>query len=351
MKKYFPALMFALLFCTAPAFAWNCPSGQHRVQAPPGTPKTAPFYDVVEGIAFICESDTPPTPPSSQKQDQSQTQSQNQTSNNTNTNNNSSKSTSSSASNSSSKSASNSSSTSSSGVSDSGNATNNSSGNSTSFVENQVRQTPPAYAPDAAFTTSPCIKGFSAGLSFPGGAGTGGFSKTDKGCDSRQTAVIFHALGNDTAAAKLLCSTDASKRAKLTIDDCLALVVPRPQTVVVPAPLPQPQPTVIIVPQPAPAPAVVAPVATAARLTDLGHFRVLRTTSSGTCPTVRVALGSRGIAILDKAVAFGEGEIILSGNVYTSGVAVNYLRKHTRAKISIKALDDQDGEVLVQIWQ
>lgn len=346
MKKFLPALI--LLFCSTPAFAWNCPQGQHRVQAPPGTPTTAPFYDVVEGIAFVCESDKPNDPKTPGQQ---QNQNQSQTSNNTNTN--SSNSQSSSNASASSKSASVSSSTSSSGVTNSGNssstANNNSSGNVTSFTENQARQTPMAYAPDAAFTTSPCVKGFSGGVSLPGMGGTGGFSKTDKGCDTRQTAVVFHALGNDTAAAKLLCSTDASKRAKLTLVDCLALVAPRPQTIVVPAPPQASPPQIIVVPassQPVPA-TIEAP---AARLTDLGSFRVLRSTSSGTCPTVRVALGSKGIAILDKAVAFGDGEIILSGNVYTSGVAVSYLRKRTRAKISIKALDEQGSDVAVQFW-
>ena len=43
----------ALAFCS-PAKAWDCPSGQIRQQAPAGTPTSTPYYDVVEGIAFIC---------------------------------------------------------------------------------------------------------------------------------------------------------------------------------------------------------------------------------------------------------------------------------------------------------
>lgn len=60
-------------------FAWNCPSGQIRQQAPAGTPTSAPFYDVVEGIAFICVPNTPPpSMPSTQTQNQTQSQTQQQ---------------------------------------------------------------------------------------------------------------------------------------------------------------------------------------------------------------------------------------------------------------------------------
>jgi len=95
------------------------------------------------------------------------------------------------------------------------------SGNSTNVneVTNIPHQTPMAYAPDN-LNTSPCVKGFSGGGAGPMGAMSFGFSKTDKGCDSRQTAVIFHGLHNDFAAAKILCSTDAAKRAHLTLEEC-----------------------------------------------------------------------------------------------------------------------------------
>jgi hypothetical protein len=212
-----------------------------------------------------------------------------------------------------------------------------------------------AYAPEAAFTTSPCVKGFSGGASSPGFAGSFGVSKTDKGCDSRQTAVIFHALGNDEASARILCSTDAAKRAKLTLAQCLMIVTPK-QVLVEQPPQPQPQavtPRVItweepkteVKPQPVP-----ERVETPVRLTDLGSFRVLRTTAAGVCPTTRVALSPQGIAILDRAIGMGRGEIILTGNVYTSGVAVSYLRKRATSKISVTAADDQEGTVSVQFF-
>ena len=252
-----------LLLIPPSAKAWNCPSGQHRVQAPAGTPTNTPYYDVVEGIAFICESDTPPTTtPSSQTQSQNQSQNQTASSN--------------SSSNSSSKSQSNS--TSASGVNNSGNSSNTNtntatggaggtanasssnnatgSGNSTTISSNEQvnvpRQTPMAYSPDV-LSTSPCTKGFSGGAAFPMGAGSLGVSKVDKGCDSRQTAVIFHGLGNDQAAAKILCSTDAAKRAKLTLNECLAIIRPSVPVIVAPAPAPAPVPAPpIIVTMPAP---------------------------------------------------------------------------------------------------
>jgi hypothetical protein len=95
---------------------------------------------------------------------------------------------------------------------------------------NQVRQTPMAYAPDS-FPTAPCFKSFSAGASSPFfGAALGG-GKIDKGCDSRETARSFALMHNFTAAAKILCSTNAAKRAKLTTEDCLALAVPVPEVI------------------------------------------------------------------------------------------------------------------------
>ena len=46
-------LLITLTLCL-PALAWDCPAGQIRQQAPAGTPVSTPYYDVVEGIAFVC---------------------------------------------------------------------------------------------------------------------------------------------------------------------------------------------------------------------------------------------------------------------------------------------------------
>jgi len=135
-------------------------------------------------------------------------------------------------------------------------ASNNSSGNTVNSTYTEQRQTPMAYAPDA-LPTAPCFKTYSAGASSPFfGAALGG-GRIDKGCDARETARSFALLHNFTAAAKILCSTDAAKRAKLTLDDCLALV---PEVTPVAAPVPtRSEPAVVVIPLTTPAP-VAAPV-------------------------------------------------------------------------------------------
>src|SRR5208282_1659058 len=77
------AMLFGLLAVTlVPSVrAWNCPSGQIRQQAPAGTPTNAPYYDVVEGIAFICVPATPPvTPPTTTPSSSTSSSSANSTS-------------------------------------------------------------------------------------------------------------------------------------------------------------------------------------------------------------------------------------------------------------------------------
>jgi hypothetical protein len=45
-----------------------------------------------------------------------------------------------------------------------------------------------------------------------------------------------------------------------------------------------------------------------------------------------------------------QGEVILIGNVYTTAVATSYLRKHGVSKVVVKAADEQDSSVDVEIW-
>jgi hypothetical protein len=112
-----------------------------------------------------------------------------------------------------------------------------------------------AFAP-IGFPTAPCLATFGgAAQSIPGGISFGG-SRTDKGCDSRATAQQFALLlGNRLAAAKILCTTKAAKRAHLTMEDCLA--IPAPPAVVIAAPVvapvaPAPQPIQVTVNVPEP---------------------------------------------------------------------------------------------------
>jgi hypothetical protein len=96
--------------------------------------------------------------------------------------------------------------------------------------------------------TAPCLGSIGgAAQSVPGGISFGA-SRVDKGCDARQTAMMFAvALHNPEAAARILCVTRAAKAAKLTLAQCLVMVAPAPIVVVAP-------------PAPAPVP-VIAPVA------------------------------------------------------------------------------------------
>jgi hypothetical protein len=114
----------------------------------------------------------------------------------------------------------------------------------------EVRQVPTAYAPDA-LPTAPCFKPITGGGSSPFFGVSFGTGKIDKGCDDRETARIFaQGMHNYTAAAKILCSTDAAKRAHLTMEDCMD----NEETVAAPAPPP------VVVNVPAPAPPAVAPI-------------------------------------------------------------------------------------------
>jgi hypothetical protein len=104
------------------------------------------------------------------------------------------------------------------------------------------------------------LAAFGAGAqTVPGGISFGG-SRTDKGCDSRATAQQFALLlNNRTAAAKILCTTKAARRAHLTMEDCLASVTPPPppivtasapaQPAVQPVP-PAPQVVIVEIPMP-----------------------------------------------------------------------------------------------------
>ena len=368
----------SLLVFTSTASAWDCPSGQIRQQAPAGTPTTTPYYDVVEGIAFICVPSSPTSPTSSGTQNQSQTQNQNSSQNQSQTNSqNSTQNTSNqnvsssgsiSKSNSSVNNSGNSSNsnsnvntlaptlTASGGTSNSsvnstnsvsgGNATNNSSGNTTSYSEsyNEVRQNPGAYAP-LAFSTSPCTKGYSGGASTPTVAATLGIAMTDKGCDSRQTAAVFYAIGNPAAAAQILCSTSASKRAKLTLTQCLSIVAPVQVSVAPPINVPAPAPQIVIVPVPTPVAAVVPPTPVSV---PAEKFTLL---SIGECPATRLNVCNRQI---DSALVYlgrdPRAEISIHGPLVTMAGFVAYVKQHGYSPSRIRVSLDDVNTIDIGVW-
>jgi hypothetical protein len=368
------ALVVLCLISASGAFAWNCSDPlASRVPVPSGTSGSFGNGDGqlflgtgsegTKGQLYQCQVPTPdPKSPSqnqSQTQSQSNQQSQNQTSSpsatssasnslansgnssnkNLNKNTNQNTATGGSA---------NSASTSSSSATNNGNNANNSSYESNSQY-NEVRQNPGAYAP-TILNTSPCTKGFSGGGSTPAVAATFGVATTDKGCDSRQTAVIFHGLGNDFAAAKILCSTSASKRAKLTLQECLAIVAPPAPVVVVP-PAPQPAPvSITVVPVPVPVAAVAPPVQIAV---PAEKFSAGILTSSE-CRLVNGKLTNVCYRFLDDAVRRLEQNpnttLKLKGPIEIT-TAVKYLKARVSGeRIQYTFDDEQNNVVTIETW-
>jgi hypothetical protein len=280
-------LMLAAFVTLAPSLAqaWDCPAGQIRQQAPAGTPTTAPYYDVVEGIAFICVPATPANPGSSS------------TSNATSNSN--------SQSNSNSKSSSNSNATGGAGgaggtggsVTGSGNSTNtntnvaeggqggsvknsgnssiNNSGNSkiensgnsnqkqtqnqgqsqvskssangngdnsnnSSYTTNVPRDTATAVAPPV-FPTVPCFKGIGVGAQGPAFGASFGGGKIDQNCAELEASRQAPSL---IARCKVYLLNKYAKQAGVTMEDCLA--VPEPRATIVEAPVAAPAPQIVV---------------------------------------------------------------------------------------------------------
>jgi hypothetical protein len=127
-----------------------------------------------------------------------------------------------------------------------------SSGQSTSFNSQEIRQTPPAFAPDA-YPTAPCRVAGSAGGSSPYFGLSIGGSKLDKDCAKRELARLLLAAGQRQAAVSALCSTEAAKG----IQNCTNLeqgptpepvraIEPTAAPIIVPAPQVTINPTVYL---------------------------------------------------------------------------------------------------------
>lgn len=283
MKAVIAAVVLVLAtLCSPAAKAWNCPAGQQRVQAPAGTPTTAPYYDVVEGIAFVCEP-IPTTPPPSTSgssanaasnanststsnsssqanggnatstatggnQQQKQNQSQTATGGNATGGNASAQGGTASASN-------------------NGNGSNNASYSNTTNVAASKIPVASAYAPPV-LPANPCFKGFGVGVQTMAVGGSFGGGKIDGNCAILETARLAPSL---LAKCKVYITDKYAKAAGVTLDDCLLQeAVPVQAEVAAPvqavpvvvnvqpaAPVVIPAPAVnVIVPAP-PAPSVV----------------------------------------------------------------------------------------------
>jgi hypothetical protein len=136
-------------------------------------------------------------------------------------------------------------------VSGVGNGANNSSYSNQTNVAAPVIPANTALA-NAPLTTANCYKGYgAAGQAIQAGGGIA-FGKIDSGCDAREDAKYYAALGSRLAACKRLVHEKKSRKAGITLEDCMT--VPPPPPVLIqqtPAPV-APPPVVITVVAPAP---------------------------------------------------------------------------------------------------
>jgi len=261
MRKFF--LTAALLLCSIASFAWDCPTGQIRQQAPTGTSTSTPYYDVVEGIAFICvvtptaQQQAPSlTNSNSNSNSNSNNNANNNSNSNSNTNNNTNTSTSksTSASNSIAKQSQqqfqnqNQSQTANGGNATGGTATSNATGGNASAANNgngsnnttsntlvQASKIPVSTAVTPPLMPSaPCVKSMGAGVQTMAFGGSFGAGKIDQGCDDRELARSFS--GPQTlASCKILLNTKKAKAAGITLADCMFT----PAAIPVEVPIPQ----------------------------------------------------------------------------------------------------------------
>ena len=244
-----------VILCGTSAFAWNCPTGQIRQQAPAGTPTTAPYYDVVEGIAFICvpatPTMTPSTTPSTSATSTSSATGGNASAaatggNSTNTNNNISTNT---LSQTQKQQQSQSQSNTSTNDNQSQGGSVSDVGNSSTVVEAPKIPVASAYAPPV-FSSANCFKGFSGGVQTAVIGGSFGGGGIDRNCAALATSQNLYAMGSRKAACKVIITTKAAKDAGVTLADCMA---EQPRPVVVAQPVVQPAPSITVNVPPAPA--------------------------------------------------------------------------------------------------
>lgn len=231
--------VLATLLLSAACWGWNCPAGQIRQQAPPNTPTTTPYYDVVEGIAFICvPNPTTPTSPADPVTPITVTSTNSSTSNS----NSSSSSNSSASANQSQKQKQKQTQSqvatggqaSSTSTAAGGNAIATGNGNNSNDTTVEAPKIPVSTAiTPPIMPTVPCFKGFGGAAQTPLVGGSFGGGKVDPGCDDRELARSFS--GPQTiASCKILVATKKAKKAGVTLDDCLNRV-PR-VSVVIPMP-------------------------------------------------------------------------------------------------------------------
>ncbi len=82
----------------------------------------------------------------------------------------------------------------------------------TSNVNTDYKRNAPTVHVPSISPTAPCIVTGGFGLSFPGGGGSLGGGKLDKGCEERETARMLAEMGAGDLVLGILCSSDAVDR-------------------------------------------------------------------------------------------------------------------------------------------
>ncbi len=355
--KRFTVLLIGSLLLTAAAHAWPACSG-NWIQVPAGTSTANGAVVTENGQTFQCQKPAPtPTPTPTATNANTNTNSNTNSNSNANVNNNSSKSSSSSTSTASAnqnqaqqqnqnqaQTANGGSATSTASASNNGNGSNNSTySNTTTVAAPKIPvETAVGIAP---YPTANCSKGYGGGVqTMPIGI-SGGFSKIDENCAILETARSFDSYGERYAACKIKVENKYAKKAHVTLEDCMrVVVVVAPAPVVVPAPVPVPN-IIVNIPAPVPLP-VVAPVPVT---TNDGTLR-----SIGTCKLNYGKPTNVCYRFLDDAVLALNGDanarIVIDGPMESTNILPYLSRKVSRSRIELRLSDEANNNLTVATW-
>ena len=250
MNKIIVTLMF--VFLASSAFAWNCSNPlAERVLVPSNTSGTYGDGDgqlaLFNGQVYECEVVKPAKPVADPVGSVNTNTNTNSNSNsNSNTNNNTNNLNQTQGQTQAQKQGQSQSSSNNNQSSATGNGDN--SNDSTTNIAAPKIPVSSAYAP-TTIPSAPCVKGFGAGFQTMPVGGSFGGNKIDEGCDARETARSYALLGSRIAACKVMIHTKQSRKAGVTLEDCMHTIV-LPAPVATALPVVQPQPIIVNVPTP-----------------------------------------------------------------------------------------------------
>jgi hypothetical protein len=174
---------------------------------------------------------------------------------------------------------------------------------------------------------------------------SGGAGKVDKGCDDRETARSFALLGNREAAAIILCNTPASKRAHLTLEQCMNVTVRVQQPILPPIVLPQPAPIINV-------PVTVVPVEVPTPVTLPVQTSEATSKEFGSCRLVHM---NACLRLVDDAMLYlqshPEASLVLRGPQEGSKILVYTRSRHlASSRIRMEFSDEQNDTLTVSVF-